>query len=159
MVVVALAACLIAAVSPLPGSAASQPPGAAVAKKCKKRKRHQKKRHCRRPMALPASLMISPMSQDFGMPSVSDIPVRVFTVTNGGGMPSGVPTTSVTGAGAGSFMVVADSCMAALAPGGACGVAVELPLQDPIGPKSATLTVSATPGGTASAQMTGDIEI
>jgi hypothetical protein len=156
-----LAICLFAAASPLPGSAASHSPLAGVSKMCKKRGHHHKKRRCkrRRTVATAASLAISPPSQDFGQPSVVDMPVRTFAVTNVGGMASGVPMTTITGSGAGSFVVVDNGCTAPLPPGGACAIAVELPLRDPVGPKSARLEVTAIPGGTASAAMTGDVEI
>ncbi|MGA8927872.1 MAG: hypothetical protein WB462_16790 [Solirubrobacterales bacterium] len=153
--VVALVVCLAAGVTAL-SARAQQRPASAAAKKCKK-KHHARKRRCRRPA--PASISVSPTSADFGMPSVGDEPIRTFTVTNMGGSLSGVPVPVIGGPGGASFSVVANGCTTPLAPGAVCPISVQLPFKDPVGPKSATLDVTAVPGGTASAAMTGDVEI
>lgn len=56
---ISLATCLLAGAVALPGSAASHSPVAGLAKKCEKRKHHHRKGHCKRPMAVPASIAIS----------------------------------------------------------------------------------------------------
>ncbi|HEY6771279.1 MAG TPA: choice-of-anchor D domain-containing protein [Solirubrobacterales bacterium] len=154
---IALAACLIAAASPLPGSAASHSPRAGVAKKCKKRKHRHKKRRCKRSAPAPAMISISPASQDFGIVHLPQGPTRSFVIINMGGSPSGVPIPSVAGSNPENFSVVANSCAAPLGPGLTCQIDVDL-LPQGHGPVMATLNLSAIPGGTASAAMTGRIE-
>jgi hypothetical protein len=155
--VISLATCLLAGAVALPGSAASNAPAAGVAKKCKKRKHHQKKHRCKRPMALPASIAISPMSQDFAIVRLPQGPTRSFVITNTGGSPSGLPVPSITGSNPESFGVVANGCAASIGPGLTCQIDVDL-LPQGNGPVSATLRVTAVPGGVASATMTGRIE-
>jgi hypothetical protein len=154
-VVIALAACLIAAAFPLPGSAASHQPFAGSAKKCKKRKHHHKKRRCKRPAPAPAVISISPASQDFGVPQIGG-ESRTFTVTNVGGSTSGVPVPALTQAG-NDFSVAANGCTGLLSAGASCPIDVRVGTEG-AGPVSATLTVIAIPGGTASASMTANIE-
>jgi hypothetical protein len=155
---VALAASLLAAAMPLPGSAASHSPGAGVAKKCKKRKHRHKKRRCKRRVTpAPAMISISPASQDFGIVQLPQGPTRSFVITNMGGSPSGLPVPSIAGSNPQNFSVVANSCAAPLGPGLTCQIDIDL-LPEGHGPVSATLNVSAIPGGTASAAMTGRIE-
>jgi hypothetical protein len=153
----ALMACFAASASPSPGWAASHQPVAIAAKKCK-RKHHRRKRRCKHRSA-PASISITPTSEDFGMPSLGNEPTRMFTVANAGGSVSGVPVAMIGGPTAGSFEIVANTCTTPLSPLAACRIDVKLPFRDPVGMKSATLTVVAVPGGTVSAAMTGDVEI
>ncbi|HET9120154.1 MAG TPA: choice-of-anchor D domain-containing protein [Solirubrobacterales bacterium] len=153
--VVALAACLIAGASPLATSAASHSPRADVAKKCKKRKHRQKKRHCKRPAPSPALISISPASQDFGVPQIGG-ESRTFTVANIGGSPSGAPIAALTQVGS-DFSIAANGCVASLPVGGSCAIDVHVDTNG-AGIVSATLTVTSIPGGTASASMTADIE-
>ena len=156
--VVALAACLIAAASPLSGSAASHSPRAGVAKKCKKRKHRHKKRRCKRPAPAPAMISISPASQDFGVIAVGGT-TRTLAVSNAGGASSGVPAPTISGPDAGSFSIAASTCTTALLPAGSCRIDVHLDFVEPLGVHSGTLSVTASPGGTVSAPMTGDVEI
>jgi hypothetical protein len=129
---------------------------ASASKKCKK-KHHRKKRRCKRKAALPASIVISPTSQDFGIVHLPQGPTRSFVITNTGGSPSGLPAPSITGSNPDSFAVVANGCAASLGPGLTCQIDVDL-LPQGQGPVSATLSVTAVPGGVASATMTGRIE-
>jgi hypothetical protein len=154
---IAVVACLAAGAFALSADAAPRGPGAVAAKKCK-RKHHGKKRHCKkRKAAAPASLMISPASQDFGVPELPAGATRSFTVTNTGGSFSGLPVTSISGPNADNFVVAANACMASLGPGLTCRIEVNLPPRG-AGPVSAMLNVTATPGGTVSAAMAGDIQ-
>jgi hypothetical protein len=154
-----LAATLLSGALALPASSAAPGALASSAKKCSKKKHHRKRRCKKRLAAPPASISISPTSQDFGMPSVGSEPTFAFTVTNVGGSVSGVPVTAITGPSAGSFDIVANTCTTRMSPTAACRIDVKLPFRDPVGPKAATLTVTASPGGNASAALTGDVEI
>jgi hypothetical protein len=157
-----LVASLAAGAVALPAAGAAHPQAVAAAKKCKKKMPtpYSKKRRCKKKRAvLPASISISPTSEDFGMPSVGNEPTRAFTVANVGGSVTGVPATVITGPGAGSFDIVANTCTTRISPTAACRIDVKLPFRDPIGPKAATLSVTASPGGSTSAALTGDVEI
>lgn len=100
-----------------------------------------------------ATLTISSTTQDLGSVQVGTTgatPVT-FTIRNTGGSASGVPSVSLTGS---DFVKGADSCTAAIAGGGMCTIQVSFRPAS-IGSKSGTLSVSAQPGGTVSASLTG----
>ena len=152
---IALVGCLGAQAIVLSPDAASGRPAAAAGKKCK-RKHHGKKRRCKRRMVpAPASISISPMSQDFGVPQIGG-ETRTFTVTNIGGSLSGLPVPMLTQTGS-DFSMTANGCTFLLSAGGSCPIDVHVGTTG-AGQVSATLTVTALPGGTASASMTANIE-
>jgi hypothetical protein len=154
---IAVVACL-AAGSIGVNAGASSHSVASASKKCNKKKKHRrKKRRCKRKPAVPASIVISPTSQDFGIVQLPQGPTRSFVVTNRGGSLSGLPVPSITGSNPASFAVVGNSCAASLGPGLTCQIDVDL-VPEGNGPVSASLSVTATPGGVASATMTGRIE-
>jgi hypothetical protein len=153
---IAAIACIGAGAIALSANAAPHQPSAGASKKCK-RKHHGKKRHCKRKAVVPASIAISPGSADFGTVHLPQGPTRTFVVTNAGGSPSGLPVPSITGSNPESFAIVGNGCAAPLGPGLTCQIDVDL-LPQGLGPVSATLTVTAIPGGVASAAMTGNIE-
>jgi len=154
---IAVVACLAAGSFAPIAHSATHPQVAGAAKKCK-RKHHHKKRRCRhRVVPAPASIVISPTNQDFGIPTIPDGATRTFVVTNIGGSPSGVPIPAITGSNFDHFKVAANGCVVPLGPSLTCQIDVNLPPRG-AGPVSATLNVTAIPGGTASATMTGDIE-
>jgi hypothetical protein len=153
--VTAIAMCIVAAAFPLPGSATPHRPLAGVAKKCKKRHRHHRKRRCKRPARAPAMISVSPASLDFGVPQIGG-ETRTLTVANVGGSPSGVPVPALSQTGD-DFSIIANGCMGPLAAGAGCPVEVRLGTRG-AGPVSATLTVTAIPGGTASAPLRGNIQ-
>ena len=103
-----------------------------------------------------AVLTLSPTPQDFGTvvvgSSSSDV---VFTVTNSGGVASGVPAVSLGGADAGDLAITTSGCTAAIAPGASCTVRVRF-TPTTAGTKAATLGVTASPGGAASATLSGN---
>lgn len=108
----------------------------------------------------PASITISPTSQDFGMPPAFGKSTRTFVVTNTGGSPTGLPVPAISGPDAASFSIGANACTILLAPGTSCSIYVDLPFSNPTpGQKTATLSVTAMPGGVASAGMAGNIQI
>jgi hypothetical protein len=152
---IALVGCLGAQAIVLSPDAASARPPAATGKKCK-RKHHGKKRHCKQKTVMaPAVISISPASQDFGVPQIGG-ETRTFTVTNVGGSLSGLPVPMLTQSGS-DFSVAANGCTSLLSAGGSCPIDVHVGTSG-AGQVSANLTVSALPGGTASASMTANIE-
>jgi hypothetical protein len=155
---ITVVACLVAAPIAIAASGDAPAHDAVTAKKCK-RKHHGRKHRCRRAVPAPASIAISPTSQDFGLVPVNSKTTRTFTITNAGGSPSGVPLPTIMGPNADSFSIAFNTCYGSLPPAGTCRVDVDLPFADPFGMRAGTLNVAAVPGGTVSAAMTGDIEI
>lgn len=101
-------------------------------------------------------LAISPASNDFGSTltggSSRD---ATFTVTNTGTSTTGALATAVSGANASEFVVGTDTCNGQTVAGGAtCSVTVHM-APTTAGAKAATVTVSGSPGGAASASLTG----
>jgi hypothetical protein len=157
---IAVIACVaVGSIAALNAGAASSQSVASASKKCsKKKKHHGKKRRCKRKAVLtPASIAISPTSQDFGIVQLPQGPTRSFVITNTGGSLSGLPVPSISGPNPENFEVVANGCAGPLGPGLTCQIDVDL-LPQGRGPVSATLSVTAVPGGVASATMTGAIE-
>jgi len=81
---------------------------------------------------------------------------QTFTVVNTGGTATGKLATNLTGSS--DFAITADGCNnLMLAPMGSAGASCTITVvftASSAGPKSATLNVSATPGGSASAALT-----
>jgi hypothetical protein len=103
-----------------------------------------------------ATLSIAPSPHAFGTVTIGGASApQVFTVTNTGGSSSGVPTTpNVAGADGSSFTITGHTCAAALQPMGTCTVtAVFAPTS--AGTKSGSLEISASPGGSAAATLSG----
>jgi hypothetical protein len=98
-----------------------------------------------------ASLMISPPSADYGTVEVNTAsPVFDFTVTNPGDTASGTPTVAVPS----DFFVESSTCSAPLAPQASCVVRVKM-IPGQTGPTSGALVISASPGGSTSAGLSG----
>jgi hypothetical protein len=116
-----------------------------------------------------ATLSISPTSnvypatQHGGACPGPNCPTKVFTVTNTGAAASGVPVVSITEihnpeiGGPPAFTVLANTCTAAVAPGGTCSVTVGFHPNSNAGDQqfSSVLHVIASPGGDASSQLSG----
>ncbi|HEY3816020.1 MAG TPA: choice-of-anchor D domain-containing protein [Polyangiaceae bacterium] len=107
----------------------------------------------------PANLTVSPTSQPMGTvaqnASSGDLP---FVVTNSGGQTSGTLTATLGGTGSAAFGLGTDGCTGqTLAAGTSCTVNVHFTPSTvtPLGSTVATLSVAATPGGTATANLTG----
>ncbi|MGM0557872.1 MAG: choice-of-anchor D domain-containing protein [Myxococcota bacterium] len=104
-----------------------------------------------------ADLSLAPLSQDFGSVVTDDSSTSVsFTVSNDGGVDSGTLAVDVTGTDAAAFIKGADACdTQTLAPGDECTVALTF---EPTtsGSKTATLEIAGTPGGTVTANLTGE---
>jgi hypothetical protein len=105
---------------------------------------------------LPGALTITPGAHDFGAVALGAPPSgQTFTVENSGDAPTGVLDVTLGGADAGDFVHGADTCSgAALPPGQSCTVSIGFAPAS-AGARSATLSVSGTPGGAAVAMLSG----
>ncbi len=104
---------------------------------------------------LPATLEVTPTTFSFGTLPVGASTQTLLTVRNTGGAVTGSPSVSLT-PGIGSGMtIVTNSCTAALAPSAFCTVGVRF-APTAAGAATATLDVDATPGGSASATLSGN---
>jgi len=103
----------------------------------------------------PAQLSISETNFNFGSVALGTTSTNhSFTVTNVGGQPTGTPTVSLGGTNGADFRIASNSCTTALAGGALCTIAVNF-RPTISGASSASLSVSATPGGTVSAALSG----
>jgi hypothetical protein len=163
--VAALVACLgLGTLALSPGGASTDPIAVAAKKKCKKKRHgHKKKRKCKRrqtpaptpapaPAPTAAALSISPPSHNFGQLGGGSA-TFAFTISNAGGLASGTPAASLSGADTSDFQISGNTCTAALAPAATCSVTVQT--VDVVGGlHSAKLNVVATPGGAVTATVT-----
>jgi len=78
---------------------------------------------------------------------------QVFTITNMGGSGTGIPSVGFATATS-DFTITDNQCLAALSPAGMCTVTVRFNPAS-AGSLNANLRVSATPGGTVSAMVSG----
>jgi hypothetical protein len=104
-----------------------------------------------------AQLTITPQSQDFGLAIKGGQSSAVFdfTVTNTGQQTSGTVGMSMNGAHPGDFTIVFDGCSGvALGQNDTCLVQVQFE-PTTFGNRTAKLTALATPGGGASADLSG----
>jgi hypothetical protein len=155
----ALLAGLIATSAPPPAGGASS--GAEVAKKkCKKgkgagaaKKKCKKKKKQTLP---PSSISISPPSADFGSVLVTGTSTpRTFTVTNTGPTTIGSFAIAFQGPDAGQFVVTDNFCNISRPPGTTCPFDVRY-RPNVVGMRqTATVVVTGSPGGTASATVSG----
>ena len=101
-----------------------------------------------------AALSIDPTSKDFGQTPIGDTSTAAsFTVTNTGLATSGAIAVALGGTNASDFTTQSSTCTTALAPGGTCMVTVTFD-SFYTGSYTASLTATATPGGSASASLT-----
>jgi hypothetical protein len=105
--------------------------------------------------AVPAQLALSPAAADFHSGPFGGSDTLTFTVSNLGGLPTGPLTVDRSGPDAAQFAIVGNGCPAVLASGASCAVAVQFTTGGATSDKHATLTLSASPGGTAMSQLTG----
>jgi len=104
----------------------------------------------------PAMLRISPNIQNFGTVMVSGTSAsQTFTVANSGGESTGALATNLTGVNPADFVITSDTCTATtLAPAATCTVDIEFSPTS-AGSKTASLDVTGTPGGIATADLGG----
>ena len=105
--------------------------------------------------AAKALLAISPSSFDYGqvVPGAASA-AKTYTVTNNGLAPSGTLTVVLGGTGAADFVLDSTTCGAKLAVGASCTVQVHF-APAATGAADATLSATASPGGTATATLAG----
>ncbi|MFN0246790.1 MAG: choice-of-anchor D domain-containing protein [Kofleriaceae bacterium] len=103
------------------------------------------------------NISISPGTQAFGdvVAGTTGPTVGTFTVTNTGGSPTGTLTTTLTGSDPGSFNVQSNTCTGTLAGSATCTITVVFMPSSP-GMKTASLLVTGSPGGTATAALSGN---
>ncbi|MCC6997269.1 MAG: choice-of-anchor D domain-containing protein [Deltaproteobacteria bacterium] len=102
-----------------------------------------------------ANFVWSPAGQDFGGVTVGSLSSATLTLSNAGGVASAAPAISIGGSHAADFTIVTSGCTAALSPGGNCQVVVRFS-PGVAGLRMATLTATATAGGTANAPLMGN---
>ncbi|MCC6996336.1 MAG: choice-of-anchor D domain-containing protein, partial [Deltaproteobacteria bacterium] len=104
----------------------------------------------------PAHLVIDRTSHDFGdaLLSTASSPVS-FSIENDGGQPSGALALTLGGADASSFNLSGAACQGlTLAAGASCAVTISF-APGSAGIRTASLTVTADPGGTVVSSLTG----
>lgn len=106
--------------------------------------------------AIPAMLSVDKATHDFGNVVVNSMSSATnLTVTNPGGLPTGTLAVSFASTPDGQFAAVSDACSGAtLAPGATCVVAYRF-APSMTGVASATVTVTATPGGMVTTTLSG----
>jgi hypothetical protein len=103
------------------------------------------------------ALAISPSTFAFPDQAVNttSASTQVFTITNGGCVPTGVFTVTPDGSDPSQFVKTADSCSGAtLAPSTSCSFTIAFHPMTP-GAKSASFAVTANPGGVVSGTVSG----
>ena len=103
----------------------------------------------------PAELTVSPGSQDFGSVVQGQSTSADFTVTNIGALPSGAIAVSKSGTATADFTTSGNCQGTLLQPSDSCTVTVTFAPQSP-GSKSAELDISASPGGSLMAALSGN---
>jgi hypothetical protein len=107
----------------------------------------------------PAAISLSPTSEPFGSwQQGKTSPDTTFTLTNAGGVQTGVLAITLGGTDASQFVLDNDLCSGTqlAATTGTCTVGVHFaPTAGTLGAVQATLQASATPGGTTAANLTG----
>lgn len=92
----------------------------------------------------PGGITVTPTVKDFGNTDAFTLsPVQTFTIVNSGGVPTSMPTVSLTGNDPGQFKIASTTCTAPIAAGGTCTVDVAF-APTSYSTKSASLTVVAT---------------
>ena len=106
----------------------------------------------------PGALVIAPAVFTFPDTAAGfSSPSQTFTVTNSGGVPVGTSTALATvlgGVNSQDFGIASNTCAATLAGGASCTVVMVFAPKT-TGAKSATLNLTASPGGAASASLAG----
>jgi hypothetical protein len=100
------------------------------------------------------ALTISPGTGDLGTAGIGTVsPPVTFTVRNAGTRATATLRAALMGSGAPEMTIASNSC-GTLTPGATCTITVTMRPTTP-GAKTATLTVSGSPGGTATAVLVG----
>src|SRR5881394_759126 len=105
---------------------------------------------------VPAQLSIDQTALAFGAVRVGAVGLpTTITITNVGGRPTGLLETAFSGIDPSSFPITSTTCSSELAPGASCQLAVAF-APKAMGARSASLIVSASPGGTLMTMLTGN---
>ncbi len=103
----------------------------------------------------PAAFAITPPTVDFGSVATGEMSASTeLTIANTGDVATGTPTVSGMGDVV-DFAIESSTCTAALAPGDTCTTSLTF-APTSSGVKTAMLVAAATPGGNASATVTGN---
>ncbi|HEY3594951.1 MAG TPA: choice-of-anchor D domain-containing protein, partial [Polyangiaceae bacterium] len=103
---------------------------------------------------LPPSIAISPRSSNYGQVVIGQFAELSFQISNQGNLAASTPLVTLGGTDAASFSISANTCITAIPGGGMCSVMVRFS-PTAICPKSASVTATATQGGSASATLSG----
>lgn len=107
----------------------------------------------------PAAIALNPTSESFGSWQQGKVsPDTTFTLTNTGGVQTGVLAASLGGTDASQFVIDGDGCSGTqlAATTGSCTIGVHFaPTAPALGSVQATLEVTGTPGGSTAASLTG----
>lgn len=109
-------------------------------------------------LATDSRLMPAPASLMFADTSIPDTTApQTITITNNGTAASGALNVTLGGVDASSFAFSSNTCQGAMvAMNGTCTIAVVFAPRTPPGQKSAIVSVTGTPGGTAAIMVTGN---
>jgi hypothetical protein len=102
----------------------------------------------------PATLS-STSSLQFGTVAIGSSVVLTATISNSGQVTTGTLNAAITGTDAAAFGILATTCPAALAPGASCNYSVRFTAPPTGSVKTATLSVSAAPGGIINVPLSG----
>ena len=104
-----------------------------------------------------AAIEITPTAADFGSVAIGASSSNVsFTVRNTGGSPTTIPTVSLTGVQSTQWSIVSNGCTASIPGGGTCDIVLRFnPTGAAGGTRTAVLNVSATTGGSDTADLSG----
>jgi hypothetical protein len=99
----------------------------------------------------PAGVSLSPTSLSFGsQPNATTSAAQTITLSNGGGAALNITGLAITGADAGDFAEVADTCGSSLAAGGTCTIEVTF-TPSASGQRTATLSITDNASGSPQA--------
>lgn len=106
--------------------------------------------------AIVSGIVFTPSTYDFGTVTVGDSAfAHQFTLTNTGGVATGAIATGTSGTNVGDFLKMADNCNGqTLGPGAACTLFIAFE-PGAAGARSAHVTAVASPGGSASSDLSG----
>jgi len=110
------------------------------------------------PQLPPAHLTVSPSTHSFPMLFTGQSAQTTFTVKNTGLADSGNITVVLTGNNPNEFHIISNSCTT-LAPLQSCTVDVAFSPTGTTGARAANIVVSANPGGSATASLTGMADV
>jgi len=109
------------------------------------------------PVDAPATARLALTTSAFAFPGVllgATSSAATFTVSNTGSAPTGALSISIAGADPTSFILTSNSCGGTLAPAATCSVSISF-RPTSRGARTATLSFSAAPGGSAAIALSG----